>query len=135
MVSDDPLMMLTDMTYKMKTYNNGRLPPLQASLWCKWIHTRSHVRFIKNKKWNSQMYRIKTQFASRIVMWLGQTIVQGCRYIAIILSDKFYFSENSRFFWVGMCRWENENWPIHFQNFDPYIFPKIINLSLICIIQ
>ena len=26
---------------------------------------------------------------------------------------------------VGMCRWENENWPIHLPNFDSKLDPYI----------
>ena len=42
---------------------------------------------------------------------------------------------NSRPFWLGMCCWENENWPIHLPNFDPkfdlYLL-AIINVRRLC---
>ena len=38
----------------------------------------------------------------------------------------------SRFFLVGTCHGENENWPIHLPNFDPKLDPYIYQKSKIC---
>ena len=66
--------------------------------------------------------------------WLEYGVsVQCCLLLMMMIMGLNWVQLGLKIFLVGMCRWENEKWPIHLPNFDPKLEPYIYQKSKICL--